>query len=365
MENVVKRAIKLYFNIFFALLFGNCYLLKTLMKIFKKEIKISIIIKYSAIIEIIFYLIMLITLYTIPSFFNLLFYGFFLLIAYYINLFFSSLIYYIVNFLGIKLNKYTNLFLFIGIGTLITSIGMINENRLLYEKVQIKCNNLKGSIKIAHLSDLHLGAIYGKKFVQKIVDYIKEENKIDFIVITGDLEDGNIKMTSEMLEPFSQLNIPKYYVTGNHESFCSLNEVFKTINNSSITHLYNENIIFDNKINIIGIDYDSNYDLIKNKLKSLIPKNNYSNIFIHHIPIFEAKELSEYNIFLFLCGHTHGGQLFPMNILHYFVSKVYKGLYNYNNSNYIYVASGVGTSGPPIRTMSRALIGIINLEGNM
>ena len=68
-----------------------------------------------------------------------------------------------------------------------------------------------------------------------------------------------------MLEPFSQLNIPKYYVTGNHESFCSLNEVFKTINNSSITHLYNENIIFHNKINIIGIDYDSNYDLIKNE----------------------------------------------------------------------------------------------------
>ena len=54
-----------------------------------------------------------------------------------------------------------------------------------------------------------------------------------------------------------------------------------------------------------------------------------------------------------------------MNILHYFESKVYKGLYNYNNSNYIYVASGVGNSGSPIRTMSKTLIGIINLEGNM
>ena len=54
-----------------------------------------------------------------------------------------------------------------------------------------------------------------------------------------------------------------------------------------------------------------------------------------------------------------------MNIIHYFESKVYKGLYNYNNSNYIYVASGVGNSGSPIRTMSKTLIGIINLEGNM
>ena len=54
-----------------------------------------------------------------------------------------------------------------------------------------------------------------------------------------------------------------------------------------------------------------------------------------------------------------------MNILHYFESKVYKGLYNYNNSNYIYVASGVGNSGSPIRTISKTLISIINLKGNM
>ena len=99
----------------------------------------------------------------------------FWLIAYYINLFLSILIYCTVNFLGIKLKKYTNLFLFIGIGTLIISIGMINENRLLYEKVKIKCNSLKGSIKIAHLSDLHLGAIYGKKFVLTIVIVLKKK----------------------------------------------------------------------------------------------------------------------------------------------------------------------------------------------
>ena len=52
---------------------------------------------------------------------------------------------------------------------------MINENRLLYEKVKIKCNSLKGSIKIAHLSDLHLGAIYGKKFVLTIVIILKKK----------------------------------------------------------------------------------------------------------------------------------------------------------------------------------------------
>jgi predicted MPP superfamily phosphohydrolase len=53
-----------------------------------------------------------------------------------------------------------------------------------------------------------------------------------------------------------------------------------------------------------------------------------------------------------------------MNIIQYIVSPAFEGLYNFNNSNYIYVASGVGTSGPPIRTMSKAKIGILNLVGN-
>ncbi len=53
-KNRKIKTIKLYFNIFLALHFGNCYLLKTLTKIFKKEIKISIIIKYSVIIELYF-----------------------------------------------------------------------------------------------------------------------------------------------------------------------------------------------------------------------------------------------------------------------------------------------------------------------
>ena len=57
-----------------------------------------------------------------------------------------------------------------------------------------------------------------------------------------------------MLEPFSQLEMSIYYITGNHESFTFIEETLLTIHNSSLKHICNESIIFDNKLNIIGMD---------------------------------------------------------------------------------------------------------------
>ena len=363
--NPIKRIFVLSIAIYFALIIGNVYFLLTLMKILEKEISVSKIIWKSALYELILYSIMIISLYIIPTLFNVFYYLFFLFIGWYINLFFTSFLYYFPLLFKIKLDQYLNLFLFLGLGTIITIIGMVNEYRLLFDRINIKCKNLKGKITIAHLTDIHLGAIYGRNFIQRLVNFLKTEPNLDFIVITGDIVDGNRRMTQEMLEPFSQIKIPIYYVTGNHESYTFFEEALQIIHNSSLIHICNESIVFDNKLNIIGMDWNPNFDLIKSKLFSLIPKNNYPNIFLHHVPIFKAKDLFQYNIFLFLAGHTHGGQLFPMNIVQGIVAPSFKGLYNYCDNNYVYVASGVGTSGPPIRTMSRALVGLITLEGTL
>ena len=81
---------------------------------------------------------------------------------------------------------------------------------------------------------MHLGACYDEKYAKFLVDktlsYIKQKNiNIDFLVITGDLIDGNIKLTKEMLEPFNQITSPIYYVTGNHEDYTWKSEVFELI----------------------------------------------------------------------------------------------------------------------------------------
>ena len=61
----------------------------------------------------------------------------------------------------------------------------------------------------------------------KMILNLKEN--VDFVVVTGDLVDGNIKVTKEMLEPFYLIKCPIYYITGNHEELTWKEEFIKLI----------------------------------------------------------------------------------------------------------------------------------------
>lgn len=73
-------------------------------------------------------------------------------------------------------------------------------------------------------------------------------------------------------------------------------------------------------------------------------------------------EMRDNNIDLVLSGHTHNGQLFPLNL--------FVGLFNENsygvkklNNTYDLVTSGIGVWGPKMRTFTSSEIVIINLKG--
>ena len=194
---------------------------------------------------------------------------------------------------------------------------------------------------------------------------------IDFVVITGDLVDGNIKVTKEMLEPFYLIKCPIYYITGNHEELTWKDEFLNMIeNHSNLIHLPNNLVTIDKRINLIGIDYKDNFDLIRGQLRNLIyeANNNLPNIFFHHIPIFKPDTLPDFNLFLVLCGHIHGGKCFPFTLIKFFFGRwltiIIEGLYNYKDKYYVYCCSGVGTSGPNSRCFVGANIGLITIEGN-
>ena len=73
--------------------------------------------------------------------------------------------------------------------------------------------------------------------------------------------------------------------------------------------------------------------------------------------------MNPYEIDLVLCGHTHGGQTFPFNVMTYVNGKLYKGLYEYLN-RYVYVSSGLGTALIPMRIGSKSVISIIKIESD-
>ncbi|MGE5797118.1 MAG: metallophosphoesterase, partial [Ignavibacteria bacterium] len=79
---------------------------------------------------------------------------------------------------------------------------------------------------------------------------------------------------------------------------------------------------------------------------------------LDHTP-FNLEEAERNGIDLQLSGHTHHGQIFPLNLITKLIYEVSRGYLKKGNTQY-YVTSGVGTWGPPVRLGSDTEI--VNLK---
>ena len=364
---------------FISMMLGMAITINTFRLIFIHNSQFSYYFKISIYPTIAIYIITIPCIYVAPQVFKKLYYYLAILLSWYMYNLWAFIIYWFLNLI-VDLGTIINFILFILIGTVITIYGTINDRLIKFDHQKIYCSKLSNNevINIIHLTDLHLGACYDENYVKmligKILNYIKEKSiEIDFVVITGDLIDGNIRLTKEMLEPFSQINCPIYYVAGNHEDYTWKAEAFNLIeNNSNLIHMSSNAITYKNKINIIGVDYHFNSSISFDNLKHLLEgiNNNYPNIFLYHTPLISIDNLKKYNIFLFLCGHIHGGQMFPFSLIGKCLSKkfIFEGLYQSNEietgeEHYVYCCSGTGTQGPCTRTFITPNVGVITIEG--
>jgi predicted MPP superfamily phosphohydrolase len=82
--------------------------------------------------------------------------------------------------------------------------------------------------------------------------------------------------------------------------------------------------------------------------------DNRPVILLDHQPV-RLEEAREAGVDVQLSGHTHAGQLFPLDIINRKVWELNWGALQKGRTRY-YVTSGVGTWGPPVRTASRSEI---------
>jgi hypothetical protein len=97
--------------------------------------------------------------------------------------------------------------------------SVLSEIRV--RKVPVNLSLLPSALsgyRIAMLSDLHIGPILGRRFVEYVVEITNRLNP-DLIVITGDLVDGSVGRIGDDIAPLAKLRSRHgvYFVTGNHE----------------------------------------------------------------------------------------------------------------------------------------------------
>ena len=179
---------------------------------------------------------------------------------------------------------------------------VIEPNLIVVRRFKINSLNDK---KIVFASDFHI-AKHDKKRLEKIVATINKQNP-DLVLFGGDFIKGhngeNTMPIEKQIKIFQQIKAPIISIIGNHDGWYNKEKVIRTLKNSGITVLVNENIKFGD-ITIAGVDdLQTGSPDSKKALRGCLGKT----ILMTHNP--DVYSNFDKKVDLVLAGHVHGGQV--------------------------------------------------------
>jgi len=219
-------------------------------------------------------------------------------------------------------------------------------------------------LKIAGVSDLHLGVAIDRKRLETYVRLINDQHP-DLVLIAGDLIDNNVMPLEKerMWESFNQIKAPlgAYYCLGNHDYMVGIEACMNFLHKTNLHLLIDDSVVINNSIQLIGRD-DKQRSSNRKSLRELVKETNPSLplILLDHEP-FHLEEAEAEGIDLQFSGHTHRGQIFPGNLL---IKRMYELTYGYlqkGNTHY-FVSSGLGLWGPPFRIGTHSEVVVLDIE---
>ncbi|HNR43091.1 MAG TPA: metallophosphoesterase [Bacteroidales bacterium] len=249
--------------------------------------------------------------------------------------------------------------------------GFLNALSPVVKTYQIDINKFAGDIRevrIAAISDIHLGSIIRKRSTRKLSEML-EAVRPDLVLLLGDIVDGEMGpvLRDDLLGYFKcpDCRYGLYAITGNHEYIGGAHRTIPYIENKGIRILKDEVVTLPGGIQLVGrLDRDSKRisGVDRMALKELM--NNVDTtkpvILLDHQP-FNLAEAAGNGVDLQLSGHTHNGQMWPLNLL---TRRIYELSYGYlkkNDTHYI-VSSGFGIWGPRVRIGSRSEILLVRIR---
>ncbi|WP_185028740.1 metallophosphoesterase [Streptomyces candidus] len=216
--------------------------------------------------------------------------------------------------------------------------------------------------RIAVVSDVHLGPILGRAHTQRIVDAVNSTQP-DLVAVVGDLVDGSVEDLGRAAEPLARLRSRdgNFFVTGNHEYYAGVTPWLAHLRELGLRPLENARTAlpaFDLAgVNDIGGEPTGQGPDFGRALGDR--DRTRTAVLLAHQPV-QIHEAVRHGVDLQLSGHTHGGQLWPGNLVAALANPTVSGLDRYGDTQ-LYVSRGAGAWGPPVRVGAPADITLVQL----
>lgn len=258
-----------------------------------------------------------------------------------------------------------------GLALLFSAYGVWNAFHPRVKNVEVKIKNLPAAWRgknVVQISDVHLGHVYGASFARDLTEKINALDP-DIVFITGDLFDGMDGNLLDFVNPLGEIKSKKglFFVTGNHETYLGVEKTLKLLQQTKIKVL-NDQVANIDGLQIVGYSYPPRQDLggdTKNFSATVQKMTGFvqgvPTILLHHAPI-DIEAAKSFGVNLQLSGHTHLGQLFPFNMVTHLIYKGYDYGLKTEGDYSIYTTNGIGTWGPPMRTLNTPEIVVITLR---
>lgn len=252
-------------------------------------------------------------------------------------------------------------------------VGWYNAHHIVETHYTVETDKAVDDLKIVLVSDSHLGTTFDGEGFVKISEKINE-CKPDILLIAGDYVDGSSSYEDIVKGSVAFSNIDTkygiYYCYGNHDrNFYSLSgeyteeELVNELEKNNVVILQDELKDIPGGYTIVGREDASVRDRKSiNDLMANADKKNFI-IDINHQPSdYNNEEAAE--IDMVLSGHTHGGQLIPINhvgVIIGAVDKIY-GREKRSDTEFI-VTSGISDWAIDFKTGCKAEYVVIDIKG--
>lgn len=253
--------------------------------------------------------------------------------------------------------------------TMVIGHRNVRYPRVMYQKYTVKRLVPEGAqpekrIRLVFFSDLHIGEAMTPDYIARAVKLIQDQQP-DLILCGGDFIDHRAVYAYDprVMASLRSLHAPMgvYYVLGNHEYRDDLEANIRWVSEVGGT-LLRDSIAFpgNGPLTLIGRD-----DWVNGNRKPFEVIANEANplrgpvILMEHTPA-SIDSIGDSPVDLILCGHTHGGQIWPGQLMVWWRYGMVSGTRPVGERE-VCISSGVGSAGATYRVGTRSEIRVYDL----